>query len=400
MAGVVAPSVVATAAHAQDRPVEMPETVVESLRPEGLRFGSFIAYPRLNATLRYDTNIYNQPVADADTVAVVRPAVRIVSDLPRHSVQLDIAGEARRYFDNSAENNEQWAIRAGGVLDLANRFTVSPALGVARRIERRGTFGDQFRTDEPVSFLESDIGVRVARMGGVIEWQATIGSRRLMYDDATLAGVAFDQSFRDVRRDAASFRIDYRRFARLGFFARIAGTRLRYDEGTQRNSKGYSLLGGVSYQATDLLQVEAALGYVRQDSSNPASPDLNALDYSINASWTPNPRLRVELRGERSIERGPLPSVSTVLQSTIGGNVTYAVGNRMLLGLEGGYVRDDYRGIDRRDSRYFAEATARYLITPQLAAVVGIGGRKQTAFGLGSREYEGATVRAGITFAI
>lgn len=387
-------------ASAQERPVDIPETVVESLRPQGIRLGSFIAYPRLNANMRYDTNIYNRAEPTGDVVAVVRPAVRLASDFARHSLQFDVAAEGRRYFENPAENNEQWAARVDGTLDLANRFTLSPSVGFAQRIERRGTAGDQFRTDEPVSFQEADFGLRLGRMGGILEWQATVGTRKLTYDDATIDGAPLDQSFRNVSRDQASFRVDYHRFARFSLFGRVTGTRLRYDEGAQRNSKGFSIIGGVSYQVTDLIQVEAGLGYVTQESNNPSSPDLNALDYSLRGSWTPTPRVRVEVAGGRSIERGPLPAVSTVLESTVDATVTVALGERTLLGVQAGYVRDDYRGIDRRDTRYFAEATARYLITPHISALVGVGGRKQTAFGFGSREYDGATVRAGISLAL
>jgi hypothetical protein len=385
---------------AQDRFVEVPTSVVGDLSPQGVRLGSnFVARPRMGMDLRFDSNIYNRSSAQDDLVIVVRPQVRIASDFARHSVRLDGAAESRRYRDNKRENSDQWSAQASGTLDLADRFLLASQVGLARRIERRGTFGDQFLTDEPVAYDEVTGGVALSRMGGVLEWQARAGTRKLTYKDARLGAVPLDQSGRDVRRDLASLRIDYGRSRRLGLFTRITATQLKYDAGASRGSRGISLIVGASYQVTGLLELEAGAGFVHQNDKNAQIADIKALDYNVNVSWTPSPRLRFELQGARNVERSPFTFASSVLQSTLLANGQLAVGSRTLLRLEAGAVQDRYRGADRRETTFYGEVSAHRRITRNLAGLVGLSGRKQTGSGPTARRYDGTAVRVGIDVA-
>lgn len=400
LTGSFVPAFLSGTAKAQDYPVEVPESVVEQTDPEGIRLGAMKVLPRVNFDLRYDTNIYNQRSKIDDGVAVVRPSVRLQSDFSRHALHFDAAAEGRRYLDTSAENSNQWSLSGGGRLDFADRFVLDGDFGVARRIERRGTFGDQFFTDRPVSYNEYGGGLRLSRGGGIIEWQIGASSRKLDYNDARQNGLPVDQSFRDVRRDAVTFRVDYRRSDIFGLFVRATGNRLAYDIGTGRNSKGFSVVGGVSYRITDLVTAEAALGYVKQDTRDPARPDISAMDYHVSVSWTPTARTRFELKGERTVERSPLMLGSAVLQSTLVGNASIALGSRTLVGLEAGFLRNEYEGFDRRESRVFAEATVTRTISTRIAAFVGVSARRQRGSGINPREYDGAAVRLGARIAI
>jgi hypothetical protein len=358
-----------------------------------------VVFPRANVDMRYDSNVYNRPDADNDVVVVARSGVRLTSDLSRHAFQVDGAAEGRRYSENSGENSNQWSLAANARLDLAQRITAGFDAGLARRIERRGTFGDLFLTDKPVSFHERRIGANIARTGGIVELQASIATRRLTYNDARVDKARVDQSFRDVNNDTASVRVEYRGFTRFGLFTRMTARRLRYEQGPERNSKGFSVVAGATYRLNDLLSIEAGAGFIRQDARNNGEGKFNSFDYSISADWTPTPRLRLTLQGERSVERSPIPTAISVLQSTLEGGASLAIGRSTLLELDAGMVRNTFDGIDRRETRVFAQLTARRRITSRLAGLVGVSGRRQSGSGLGHRTYDGAAVRIGINFA-
>ncbi|MCJ2188397.1 outer membrane beta-barrel protein [Novosphingobium beihaiensis] len=387
-------------AFSQDRPVDVPETMVEAFEPEGIRVQPFILRPRVTADVRYDTNIYNQPNHTSDTVAVVRPSIRLSSDFSRHALEVRASAEGRRYFETGAENSNQWSVQADTKLDLAERYFISTTIGEARRIERRGTFGDQFATDEPVSYNEFGARLQFGRSGGIVDWRVDAATRKLTYHDAQLDGVTLDQSSRDVRRDSLAARVGYRSSPALGFFMRVSGNRLRYDVNPVRNSQGFSVLAGIDYEVSDLVNVEAGAGYVLQNSDDPSESDIKAVDFNLQATWTPTARTKFGLRVEREVERSPFENTSSILRTTFAANASTAIGSRLLIGIEAGLVRNDYKGIDRTDTRYFAEATARYQLTPHLAAFAGAGVRKQDGSGLGARSYDGASIRAGISFVL
>lgn len=397
LGGAIAP------AYAQEAPVEQPETLVEQARPIGIRAGRFLIYPRISAEARYDTNLYNlDSPRTADVAVVARPALAIDPDLARHALRLDIAGEVRRYLSTPAENSEQYFVQLSGRADLMERTAITAHGFVARRIERRGTLGDQFLTDEPVSYMEREAGLGLARTGGKLELHVDAAINRKTYSAATSGGVPIDQSFRNGTQKQARVRLDYRFSPALTLFGEGGASFIGYDHEPNgpRGSSSYSFLAGTRIEFSQLANVEVAVGYLKQDFANPALPGYDGLTYSVTANWTPTPRLRIAASGTRTVERSPLPDANAVIETEFRLSATQAMGSRFLVGLESGFVADDYRGIDRSERRYFVEASLRYQINTKLSAFAAAGYRNQSGSGIGARSYDGATVRAGLRWAL
>jgi hypothetical protein len=391
----------ATPALTQDRSIETPESLVIQAEPIGISAGPVMIYPQASADIRYDSNIFNrEDRVEKDMAAVFRGTARIVTDFNRHQGSLNLSTEVRRYFDNSAENSEQFAINPAIRFDLGNRLTLTTSALGARRIERRGTSGDQFLTDRPVEFDERTALVSLARTGGLLEIAGTARTTRFSYKDASINGVPIDLSARDVRQSSIGVRADFYRGGQLGVFASARLNEANYSRDIgPRDSNGGSALVGVNYRPTPLSKIEFGLGYIHQNFDNPVTRDLRGVDYWLEANWVPTPRLRLVASGGRSIERGPVPEVSSVVESRIDAEASYAFGTRTLLGLNAGFVKEDFRGVNRSNQRYLVEAQVRRQINRQLSAFAGVGYRKQTSGDIGGRNYDGMTARIGIRIA-
>jgi hypothetical protein len=400
--GAAALGVVIGSAHAQDAPVEQPETLIEQAQPTGTRAGRFLVYPRLSAEARYDTNLYNRDSPrTADVALVVRPAVAIDPDLARHALRLDIAGEVRRYLSTPAENSEQYFVQLSGRADLMERTAVTAHAFIARRIERRGTLGDQFLTDEPVNYVEREVGLGLARTGGRLELHADGAINRTTYGDSTSGGVPVDESFRNGIQKRGRIRLDYRFSPAFTVFGEGGASFIDYDHEPNgpRGSSSYSVLTGTRIEFSRLTNVEVAIGYLNQAFANPALPGFDGPTFSVAANWAAKPRLRIAATGKRTVERSPLRDANAVIETKFRLSATQALGGRFLAGLEGGFVADDYRGIDRVERRYTVETSLRYQINPRLSAFGAAGYRSQSGSGLGARSYDGATVRLGLRWA-
>lgn len=376
-------------------------TPVELFLPEnspGVRLSpSLILKPGLDASLLYDTNIYNQDANPrSDTVAIVKPSVDILTDWSRHFVKLNANAEVRRYFRTAEENSEQWQIGALASLDLANRTKFDVAAGIARQIEPRGTAGDAFNTDSPVKFTQKRLAAELARTGGILELIAGASLSKFDYDDASLGGVPIDLSSRDVAVRQAHIRANYRLGPKLGLFADLSGNQVDYEvnPGVSRNSSGYGILAGLRYQVTALLDAEIAAGFMRQSFKDPLVRPVSGVNYAVTVNWTPTPRWKLTASGHRSVEPGPLANVPAIVRSTFDLKAQRAVSDTILVELTSGFVRENYRGAARNDNRYFAQAAVSYRLSSRILASALAGYRKQDS-SVPGRSYHGFT--AGVS---
>lgn len=397
--GVLLCSAPAHSLHAQDVDIGSPQSLVEQAEPIGIGAGPVRIFPRLTGDVRYDSNIYNRSIPQIEDVAfVLRPSVSIQPELSRHELRLDLAGEARRYLDTPAENSEQFLAVLWGRAYLAERTRAEARVHVARRIERRGSVGDEFLTDRPVSYLETEAAVGLGRSGGRLELSGELAVSETTYSDARLEGAPVDQSFRDTTRLRGVIRTGYRLGARITPFVQVFANDLRYEleASRPRGSSGFAVLSGLRLDLGDLAEAEAAVGYLQQNFEDPLDEDFSGIDFRLAARWTPVPRFRLAMEGGRSIERSPLPDAPAVVETSVRASATYALGSRMLAGLELGAERAAYSGIARSERRHAAEASLQYQINQSFAAFAAAGYRHQDGRGTGARSYSGTTFRLGL----
>lgn len=390
-------------AAAQADGVETPTEMFEPERGLGIPLSpAFILYNRTLVEGQYDSNIYNREENRTnDIIAVTDSNFRIATRLPRHEFELQAGVGTRRYSDISEENSETYNVEGRTFLDFAGRVGVRIGSGYERGYERRGTAGDQFATDRPVRFDNRFLEASIDRTGGILEVGLSGSIRKREYLDASINGVEIDLSHRDATVRRAEFQASYRLSPVIRLHARVGGNEVKYDRdiGTPRGSSGYSLLAGVRYEVTQLVDLTAAVGYMRQSFNDPAAKPVSGLNYRLEASWTPTPMWRVTASGERTVDASPLDNVPAIVRSDFDLRVQRALGDRMLVEASLAYISEDYRQTDRNDRRYAGTVNVQYRVTNNIAAVVGAGYRKQSG-GSNGRNYDGVSVSAGIRVAL
>jgi len=394
-----------TAAQAQPLDVDTPESLL--LRPEtdGVRTGNVLIFPRFEYDIEHDTNIFNTDSFEVeDTVAVFRPSIAVEPDLARHEITLEADAMLRRYFDTKSENSDQWGVTARGRLDFAERTSANASVRYAQRIEPRGTFGDQFQTDEPLGFDVLEVRGGLERTGGKLELRAGGNYSQARYDDSTLDGEIQSNEWRDEDSLGGFVRADYEVSGKLRTFVELNASQIDYKSNPDeapRDSDGYGVLVGLRTEVSDLIDAEAAIGYTHRSFDDPAVENFDGFNFRVSGRWTPTPRWLFGLEGARSFERSPQVNVPAVLQTRMRVVAQRSLGRRTLTGVEMTYDNWDYQGSDRNESRVGGELTLRYLIIDEVTAIAGAGYRKQTGSGVDTpREYEGASFRVGLSVSL
>jgi hypothetical protein len=256
-------------AAAQPGPVETPTEIFEPEKGPGIPLGSaFILYNHTRATAQYDSNIYNvEHGRTNDTIGIVESNFSLAANLPRHEVEVLSGVGIRRYADTTAENSETYYVDGRAYLDLADRLGAHIKGGYARGFEMRGTAGDLFTTDRPVRFDDTHLEASLERTGGILEAALAGSIQRRKYLDASINGISIDLGSRDATIRKANVKASYRLSPVMRLSAQIGGNQVEYDQNPaiSRDSSGFEALAGLHYEVTRLIDVEAAVGYFRQN---------------------------------------------------------------------------------------------------------------------------------------
>lgn len=389
-------------AFAQDTNVVTPVQLFDPEAGPGLRVGpGFVLHPSVAADVTYDSNVYNVATFKTDDfIASVRPLLVLQSDWARHSLELSGSADVRRYFDTKDENSEEFDLAARSTLELGGQINVEPDVGYARLIEKRGTAGDQFLTDRPVSLYEKRAGLRISRDSGRLGISVEGSLVKSEYNDTSSGGIPVDLSTRDVLIRRGALRASLGISARTRVFAQLAGNEVDYDikTATPRNSSGYALLGGFHLQVTSLIDLEAALGYIHQNFDNPAFKSVSAMNFWLTANWTPTPRWLITASAARTIDHSPRIDVPAIVRSEFSLEAKRAVTDRLMLGADAGFTNEKYWGSRRNDRRYEANVSAHYRLAGPIGVIARAGYRKQDGGAFG-RDYEGVAASIGVRLA-
>lgn len=387
-------------AMAQEAEVLAPIDLFDAGRSLGVNVApGLVLHPQAELVGQYDSNVYNFETGKLDDiVAIFRPELLLRTEIDRHYSELNLSGEFRRYTDITDENSEQFQVSGLTRLDLGSRVALTAEGGIGRRIDMRGTAGDQFFTDAPVHYRHAWAGAELSRTGGSLELFGGGDITDFDYANATSLGVPVDLTGRDVQILTAHVRAQYALGPATRLFVHAEGNQVQYDlfTGTQRNSSGFSLLAGINYQVSELVEAEAALGFDSQDFRDPTVSSVRGLDFSLAVSWTPTPRLRLTASGEHAIDASPLGNVPALARTQFDLGAQTVMSDRILLETEIGFMEEDYVGIARTDNRYFANAGVRVRITDNLQGLAQVGYRKQDS-DLAGESYDGVSVGVGIS---
>lgn len=376
-------------------------TTTSRYDPFGIRYGVFTIYPSLRLTGTYDDNIFDRPQRVNDLFVALHPELVVRSNEDRYRLDVNVNGTITRFASVTSQNTEQFSGRADGAVDVTRTLQLTGTGQYAREIEPRGTSGDIFNGGEPIAYYRTFATIGAQQQLGRFRFNLAATLNRYNYDDTRLASETLTLGSRNYQNRAGSLRVGYEIGPSLVAFVSGSVNRSTYhripEGGLDRNSSGFAVLGGVGFGLTDLLNGEIGLGYIRQNFRDARFPDVSGLNYSAALHWRPTPLVTINGTVARSIERTLFLNAAGIIETTANLTVDYEVRRNWMLRLTGTYTDSIFRGFDRRDHRLSGGATVRYLINEYLALSLGADHRRQRSAGSFGREYDGSSVRLGIT---
>ena len=391
----------------RDRTIGVIERPRPAWAPVPVPIGPFDATPALTVGARYDDNVFAQEDGKkSDLIGVISGQMLLNSDWNRNLVQIDAHAEYDGYADNTDESHVTGGVGALGRLDLTRSFALIGRALYDHRVESRIDTGAPTFTKHPVEYEQGLAEVGVVQAFNRLKLQADLGVNAVSFDNAeTPAGTPVIQDYRDRTLVSGRLRADYAlgpdasTYLQITANDRIYGSRAGDIAGYDRNSQGFDAEAGVSFDLRDLSRGEIGVGYIYQGFADPRIANVSGPGARGRLQYFPTGLTTVTFDVERVVADSALAQSPAYLLTSTDIRVDHELLRNVILLATAGYSQADYEGVDRTDSRPFAQAGVTYLMNRAISWKLLYSVLHQSSSGSGDIPgVPGAEIAAGRSF--
>lgn len=353
----------------RNRTVAVAQRVQPGFEETGTRLGSLILYPRLRGLAAFEDNVRASPAdRQGDVAFSIEPSVRGVTDWSRHQVGISASAAVTRFAKLDTENTETFAVRADGRYDLGDELRLFGSAGIRRDVERRSAPGALRNSLRPAVYNTATAATQLTWQGNRLRLSADGSVARIDYRDVTtVEGLVFDSRELNRSRYQVGIRADYALTADLALL--ITGTWGKIDYNLpptsltpDRSARRAELLGGVSFEFTDLLRGEVAVGYIDQDFRNALIPDFSGLGGRAQIEYFPSRLTTVHVEASRTLQEAGNPLAPTYQRTRAGVRVDHELFRHVVLSGSADFENDRFRLPARKERRWHFSGSAQYLL--------------------------------------
>lgn len=335
----------------------------------GLRAAGFAIYPRLRVQVAYDDNVRAvQNGKDSDVGIVIEPSVRAVTQWSRHQLGLTASATATRFAKLRTESTETFAVQGEGRYDAGDEIRLFGYAGYRRDVERRSAPGALRNTVRPAAFNTALAGAQLTWQGNRLRLAATGSAASIAYADiTTFAGVRVDSRELDRKRYQAGLRADYAVTADLALL--LSGTVSKIDYNlpdnsltVDRSARKAELLGGVSFEFTDLLRGEVAVGYIKQSFRSGAIRDFSGFGGRASIEYFPTRLTTIAFEASRTLQDAGNPLAPSYRRTRVGLRVDHELYRYIVISALADYETDRFQLPTRTERRPHVGLTGQYLV--------------------------------------
>ena len=338
---------------------------------------SFLVFPKFAVEGEYTDNVFNTETETvSDKIISFKPSLNITSDWVNHA--LAVSGEATvgRHFKANNENFEDYKGSVEGRLDVAAQSNITAGITHERRHEGRGAPDDPGVTFGPtVSFdttfeLEGEFSTDplIARVESSAKRTDVLDNGTINNDD------------RDVWKFVVRPRLGYEFFEDTALFAQPGFTALVFDvrvddDGFDRDSREYELLGGLTYDFSDVTYADIGVGVAHTRFDDPTFKPVTRFSLEGTSIWNVTELVTITSATRRessvSVARTETSVISTMSFELA---ADWEARDNLLVNVGAVVSIADFEGDEtdgteaRQDNVFTFRAAARYLIGQNLFA--------------------------------
>lgn len=340
----------------------------EPYDPIGIRKGSWIIFPEIEAGFGAMSNVFRSPARDSSSFFEVRPTVRAVTNWRVHAIELKATGLASAYSEYASENDRAYAFEARGRYDFSKRTNIEALVSHARDQESREARNAIGAAAERPDILTTRAVVSLNHRFNRLSVQLRGGVTESDYQPVeAVGGGMLSNSQKDLVQRETAARATWEFKPTLLAFTEVGANDRSYKvapaDGISRDSRGLRVISGISFGSADTrLRGMLGIGYGTQ------RPEDGRLDATSGLLIEANVGLRISaLTSLLATAKTDFNDSTTLGQS---GSVARRFGlearhafKRNLIGTAGiKYSVADYRGVDLTERETTLSLGAEYFV--------------------------------------
>ena len=355
----------------QDSVMERPRPLYD---PLGIPIGGdasdpgspFIFLPRLETDFGWESNVYREDTnenPEDDFFVRSQATLALRSQFEVHSFGLSARGAIKRYFQETNNDWNEAEILASGTLSISEEFSVSTRAGSGFFHEERDD-PDAPGADDNVNQFWRHLAFLSANFTpGDFLLRVEGGGERFNYRDN--GGINNDD--RDYNNYVVRTRVGYTLLPGITAFVEPEYNWRVYDQtfddnGFERDSEGWSVIGGVTYDLTGVAFLEIGAGYFEQDYDDPNFADSNGWTGTALLTWNPTEVMTITGELTRGVRETTLNGVSGVVDTTTGLGLDYEITEQLLWNSKADYTWQDFKSSSREDQLLHGRGGLIYLM--------------------------------------
>ena len=327
--------------------------------PQGFNRGSFRILPSLTLAPQYTDNVYAADTGEVDDlITVVSPEVKMMSISPQRSLAIGLRLDSGFYADNSDENYNDIQMTLGGDFEINQSHSIAVRGYTGWLHEQRSSESNVATQEEPTEFWLSEAAARWRYTPGRITFDLSGGATYYDYSNGSTAGGArIVQDDRNRTRLEAGTRLSYHVGGDWDVFAAASYNDVSYDKrefntvsglynGNNRDSDGYETLAGFRLNRQDVIGLELAGGYLRQDFQHSGFDTISAGSYQFKLDWNITQLTSLSASVRRHVNETTTATDGGFLATTSRLNLDHELRRNILLGA---YAMNEERDYETRD---------------------------------------------------
>lgn len=353
------------------------ESVLGRPRPDytpiGVELGDsgFTLFPKLTTGIVYDDNVFrDESNRNADIAAVLQPEVEVRSDWEIHEAVLGASATIARYRDEERANYADYLAYADGRLDVTDESGISSHSEYARLHEDRGDPNGTPRNRDTVQYqrLTQRLGLDFALSPAFLRISGAVV--RYAYNDQN--GVNYDDQDRTDLEGRV--RVGVEVSPRMALFVEPGVNQREYDTiddlGFDRDSQGWDVRAGVTYDLTGVTFLEVFGGYYTQDYDDTQFSSTQGFGMGAELTWNPTDVATVTGLVSRTIRETDVRGASGIADTGVEVTVDYEILENWLGQVHGSVHAEQFQDKSRVDNVEEVGVGTTYLINENFSAGV------------------------------